>query len=173
MIAPSANQRFIVFQTRAIFIFEQSQVGRARSVSGSGSSSLCAIRATVIGTRSTPDWFGLLRLSPFPSLSHTFFLSRSLVSPLFSLGVSLSLRGSSPDDAALSGIPAETDVARGHVSRSLVYAYTPQSPPTPPPPLSFVTLRVRYESRSRAIFWIIDAHYTSPLFNDSTHNHEH
>lgn len=46
-----ANQGFIEFQTRAIFIFEQSRVGgrSARSGAGeSGSSPLYAIRATVV-----------------------------------------------------------------------------------------------------------------------------
>jgi len=71
VITRSANQEFIGFQSRAIFIFEQSQVGRARGEPGSGSSSLCAIRATVVGTHSTPDWFDLspLLLALFPLLS--------------------------------------------------------------------------------------------------------
>lgn len=126
VIARSANQGFIAFQTRAIFIFEQSQVGRARSVPGSSSSSLCAIRATVIGTRSTPDWFGLLRLSPFPSRSRTRALFLSLAPsrfpfPLFapllhSLGVAPSPFAGLRLTTRYSGIPAETDVARGHVS---------------------------------------------------------
>lgn len=80
-IAGSANQGFIEFQSRAIFIFEQSQVGCARSEPGPGSSSLCAIRATVVGTHSTPDWFdssaahlSSLSLALFPLPTHSLGL---------------------------------------------------------------------------------------------------
>lgn len=93
----STNQAFIEFQTRAIFIFEQSQVGYARSELRPGSSPLCAIRATVVSTRHSPLLTGC-------SLSHRPFPSFSPPLPL----------GFSPDDAALSGISPETDAARGH-----------------------------------------------------------
>lgn len=93
----STNQAFIEFQTRAIFIFEQSQVGYARSELRPGSSPLCAIRATVVSTRHSPLLTGWsLSYPPFPSFSPP--------QPL----------GFSPDDAALSGISPETDAARGH-----------------------------------------------------------
>lgn len=64
----STNQAFIEFQTRAIFIFEQSQVGYARSGPRPGSSPLCAIRATVVSTRHSPLLTGsTLSHPPFPS----------------------------------------------------------------------------------------------------------
>lgn len=64
----STNQTFIEFQTRAIFIFEQSQVGCARSELRPGSSPLCAIRATVVSSRRSPLLTGWsLSHLPFPS----------------------------------------------------------------------------------------------------------
>lgn len=82
-IKVSTNQAFIEFQTRAIFIFEQSQVGCARSEPRPGSSPLCAIRATVVSTRHSPLLTGsTLSHPPFPSLSFSH-------SPLCPLGFRL------------------------------------------------------------------------------------
>lgn len=84
-IKVSTNQAFIEFQTRAIFIFEQSQVGCARSEPRPGSSPLCAIRATVVSIRHSPLLTGSTLLTLLSPLS---LLSFSLP-PLWPLGFRL------------------------------------------------------------------------------------